>query len=127
VKLWALAQPALTRPSTRRFCRAASYGSVLWPRRRTNTSNRQVLEPPGNREIAPWGVCRGSVKGSVTTMLRLQQDREFDVALWTMKMGGTPLEQPEVYGRANVLARIRDIRTQLLIMHWRKGLAGSSL
>jgi dipeptidyl aminopeptidase/acylaminoacyl peptidase len=39
---------------------------------------------------------------------------------WTMKMGGTPLEKPEVYARANVLAMVADIRTPLLIMHGEK-------
>jgi dipeptidyl aminopeptidase/acylaminoacyl peptidase len=37
-----------------------------------------------------------------------------------MKMGGTPLEKPEVYARANVLARVADIKTPLLIMHGEK-------
>jgi dipeptidyl aminopeptidase/acylaminoacyl peptidase len=36
---------------------------------------------------------------------------------WMRKMGGTPAEKPEVYGRANSLARVVDIQTPLLILH----------
>jgi dipeptidyl aminopeptidase/acylaminoacyl peptidase len=36
---------------------------------------------------------------------------------WAMKMGGAPAEKPEVYQRANSLARVADIQTPLLILH----------
>lgn len=36
---------------------------------------------------------------------------------WMMKMGGSPTEKPEVYGRANSLAKVNKIITPLLILH----------
>jgi len=36
---------------------------------------------------------------------------------WTMKMGGTIEEKPEVYRRANVLLAVDKIKTPLLILH----------
>ncbi len=36
---------------------------------------------------------------------------------WAMKMGGSPLEKPEVYRKANALLEIDKIKTPLLIMH----------
>jgi dipeptidyl aminopeptidase/acylaminoacyl peptidase len=36
---------------------------------------------------------------------------------WMAKMGGTPVEKPEVYRRANSLLKVDKIRTPLLILH----------
>jgi len=36
---------------------------------------------------------------------------------WTMKMGGSPEEKPEVYRKANALLQIDKIKTPLLVMH----------
>jgi dipeptidyl aminopeptidase/acylaminoacyl peptidase len=36
---------------------------------------------------------------------------------WTMKMGGTISEKPEIYRRANVLLAVDKIKTPLLILH----------
>jgi dipeptidyl aminopeptidase/acylaminoacyl peptidase len=36
---------------------------------------------------------------------------------WTMKMGGTPDQKPDVYRKANALADVARIKTPLLIMH----------
>jgi dipeptidyl aminopeptidase/acylaminoacyl peptidase len=36
---------------------------------------------------------------------------------WTRKMGGTPLEKPEVYRKANILPDVPKITAPLLIMH----------
>ncbi|HML17568.1 MAG TPA: S9 family peptidase [Bryobacteraceae bacterium] len=36
---------------------------------------------------------------------------------WTMKMGGSPEEKPEVYRRADTLLDVSKIKTPLLIMH----------
>ena len=36
---------------------------------------------------------------------------------WMMKMGGSPLEKPEIYQRANSLLKVDKITTPLLILH----------
>ena len=36
---------------------------------------------------------------------------------WTMKMGGSPLEKPDVYRRANALLEVDRIQAPLLILH----------
>jgi dipeptidyl aminopeptidase/acylaminoacyl peptidase len=36
---------------------------------------------------------------------------------WTMKMGGSPSEKPEVYRKANALLDVDKIRTPLLVLH----------
>ncbi|MBI3262111.1 MAG: S9 family peptidase, partial [Acidobacteria bacterium] len=38
-------------------------------------------------------------------------------ARWTMKMGGTPDEKPQVYRKANALADVSKIATAVLVMH----------
>ena len=36
---------------------------------------------------------------------------------WTRKMGGTPLEKPDVYRKANVLPNVPKITAPVLVMH----------
>jgi dipeptidyl aminopeptidase/acylaminoacyl peptidase len=36
---------------------------------------------------------------------------------WQMKMGGSPIEKPEVYRKANILLDVDKIKTPLLILH----------
>jgi dipeptidyl aminopeptidase/acylaminoacyl peptidase len=55
--------------------------------------------------------------GVVDRQLFVERTNPPSAIRWMMKMGGTPLEKPEVYRRANVLLQVDKVKTPLLVMH----------
>lgn len=57
------------------------------------------------------------ITGTVDFELFAQRSNKQSSIRWTMKMGGTIEEKPEIYRRANVLLSVDKIKTPLLILH----------
>jgi dipeptidyl aminopeptidase/acylaminoacyl peptidase len=55
--------------------------------------------------------------GVVDRDLFVQRTNPSSSIRWMMKMGGSPVETPEVYKRANVLLQVDKVKTPLLVMH----------
>ncbi len=55
--------------------------------------------------------------GVVDRALFLQYTNRNSRIRWETKMGGTPTQKPAVYKRANVLSRVQQINTPLLVLH----------
>ena len=55
--------------------------------------------------------------GVVDRATFLERTNRPSAVRWAMKMGGSPLEKPEVYRKANALLDVDKIKTPLLIMH----------
>jgi len=55
--------------------------------------------------------------GVVDRATFLERTNRNSAVRWAMKMGGSPSEKPEVYARANSLAKVATIQTPLLILH----------
>ena len=55
--------------------------------------------------------------GVVDRQLFVERTNPPSAIRWTMKMGGTQAEKPEVYRRANVLLQVDKVKTPLLVMH----------
>ncbi len=55
--------------------------------------------------------------GVVDRQLFVERTNPSSSVRWMMKMGGSPSEKPEVYGRANVLLQVDKVKAPLLVMH----------
>jgi len=55
--------------------------------------------------------------GVVDRATFLERTNHASAIRWMMKMGGWPVEKPEVYRKANVLLEIQKVKAPLLIMH----------
>jgi dipeptidyl aminopeptidase/acylaminoacyl peptidase len=55
--------------------------------------------------------------GVVDRKLFVERTNPPSATRWMMKMGGTPVEKPENYRRANVLQQVDKVKTPLLVMH----------
>jgi dipeptidyl aminopeptidase/acylaminoacyl peptidase len=55
--------------------------------------------------------------GVVDRQLFVERTNPSSAVRWMMKMGGTPVEKPENYRRANVLQQVDKVKTPLLVMH----------
>jgi dipeptidyl aminopeptidase/acylaminoacyl peptidase len=58
--------------------------------------------------------------GVVDRQLFVERTNPSSAVRWMMKMGGTPVEKPEIYRRANVLLqvdKVDKVKTPLLVMH----------
>lgn len=55
--------------------------------------------------------------GVVDRATFLERTNRNSAVRWAMKMGGSPAEKPDVYARANSLAKVKGIQTPLLVLH----------